>query len=118
MIDDAMVKAIVDWMDGEFMIDDKREQFRVELEKVVRRDLPKYAGHRYELYIDYDPNEPLLEALRNAGVDCDGNFFSARGIFRYGKTGVRVRQGKAYVKPGYGKNDMELWPDRDPELKQ
>jgi hypothetical protein len=73
------VQAVVNWFGGEFMLDDKRAAFRVELEKVVRRDLSEWSADRlYQLYIDYDPNEPLLEALCNAGVECSGSFSSRR----------------------------------------
>lgn len=35
---------------------------------------------RLYLECDYDPKGPLLDAVRAAGLECSGSFFSARGI--------------------------------------
>ena len=41
------------------------------------------------LTCDYDPQDILLHAVRAAGVECEGHFFSARGILPQ-KTSLRV----------------------------
>jgi hypothetical protein len=109
------IVAMIDWMRAEFLVEDKRERFCGELAKVLRREFEKVGWVR--LYIDYDPNEPLLEALRAAGVECRGCMYSADGLFRGRKTGVtwRPEQQRVTVKLGYGGVEHELWPNRAPE---
>lgn len=114
MISDEGIDAAIEYMLAAWMIDDKREAFKAALLSVIRRDLAK--DDRCHLYVDYDPQDSLLEATQMAGVACTGRFFSADGIFRWRKTGVEIRGDRATAKTGYGTGWRELWPNRDPGL--
>lgn len=61
-----------DWIAGWFMVEGKREAFR---EAVLRR-LPEGD---WELKSDYDPQDLLLEIVREV-VECRGVMFSSDGI--------------------------------------
>jgi hypothetical protein len=70
---------------------DKREAFAAAVEKAIRDHYePGYPVH---LECDYDPQGPLLEAVRAAGIECGGFLSSARGILPQ-------------------KHDLTIWPDR------
>lgn len=93
---DAAVKQMLEW----WMIEDKREAFEAALRKVIARDLAERGT--CELYVDYDPQGSLLEAVREAGVECRGSWWSAEGIFQCQKSGVAIDAHGAKVKKGYG----------------
>lgn len=54
-----------------------RERFR----EVLQAKIEAALSERPSLYleVDYDPRGLLLEALREAGIECSGFMFSARG---------------------------------------
>jgi hypothetical protein len=54
-----------------------------------------------EIVCDYDPFEPLLSAVRAAGIKCRGNMFSAEGIFP-SKHRMYIEAGRIRVAEGYG----------------
>lgn len=103
------------WWAGELMDAhaEKRVAFRAALipifEEKIKRDGDRLERAGYDRmrrillgYVDYDPDEPLLAGLRAVGVDCQGCMFSARGVFRYEKTGLAVRDGVLCTKSRYG----------------
>lgn len=60
----------------------------------------------WQTYNDYDPEGPLLDALRDV-QECRGFMFSGDGLFPR-KTGLR-REGKyLYAKEGYGASWQEV----------
>lgn len=69
------------------------------LSELVRGDL-EARGH-CDLSCDYDPQDYLLDAVRYAGVDCEGNFFSARGVLP-AKHSTWIEAGLIEPKEGYG----------------
>jgi hypothetical protein len=71
-----------------------RERFRLAL-------LARLPDGDWKTYCDYDPRDELLDALRDAGIECAGSFFSAEGILP-SKTGLSRRGNMLYPKEGYG----------------
>jgi len=111
-----MKRTLLEDVEKCWMLPDKWEAFSSALVDVVERELE--AGHPCKLYVDYDPNELLLEALKSAEVECKGFMFSARGIFKFTKFGWRVEPERVLVKMGYGTGWAELWPEKAPELAE
>lgn len=76
-----------------------RTLFVERLSELVRGDL-EARGH-CNLHCDYDPQDYLLDAVRFAGVDCGGHFFSARGVLPAKHT-TSIEVGLIKPKEGYG----------------
>jgi hypothetical protein len=53
----------------------QRDAFRAALRAYLAGDI------HFKLYVDYDPEDELLDLLRGAGIECRGYLHSARGIF-------------------------------------
>jgi hypothetical protein len=53
----------------------KRDAFQAALRDYLAGDI------HFKLYVDYDPEDELLDLLRGAGIECRGCMGSARGIF-------------------------------------
>lgn len=81
------------WWADRLEIEDKREDFKHAL-------LPKIQDGM-GLWVDYDPEGVLLEALREVGIECAGVSFSANGILPR-KTGMNIYDGIVEVSEGYG----------------
>jgi hypothetical protein len=113
-MNDDMKRALLEDVERCWMLPDKWDVFSGALVDVVDRDLAKYE--RCKLYVDYDPEGTLLEAVQTAGVECKGRFFSAEGIFRFRKIGWRIEPERIHVKMGYGTGWVEMWPEKSPEL--
>ena len=90
------------WWAARLQIEEKREQFKGALLKILEES-PDW----YNLYVDYDPEEELLDAVCAAGIECKGFMFSAEGIFP-AKTGLRKRGDKLMAKEGYGALYVEI----------
>jgi hypothetical protein len=92
-------ELLINWWTEMFLIENKKEDFRNALTEKLKEGVP------YSIYVDYDPDEFLLEVIRGIGVECSGQMFSADGIFRWSKTGCLVREdeGVPYIviKAGY-----------------
>jgi hypothetical protein len=88
------------WWVERMKVKDKKEIFKTALYKRLHDDMI--------LYVDYDPNRPLLEALHEAGIECQGVFFSHKGIFP-SEIGMNIRRhdNTIKVKEGYGE-DWEI----------
>lgn len=114
MISDEGIAAAVQWWNESWMLDDKRDAFKHALESVIRRDVEQHG--KCHMYMDYDPQGPLLEAVCAAGVECRGAFFSGDGLFRWRKNGLDVEEARVTAKHGYGQEYLEIWPNRDPSL--
>ena len=76
-----------------------KELFVQRLSELIRHDLESHG--RSKLSCDYDPQGHLLDAVRYAGVDCGGHFFSARGVLPTKHT-TRIEIGLIEPKEGYG----------------
>jgi hypothetical protein len=92
-MDKKLKDLCAQWWADRLKIEDKREAFKRALLPKIQEDM--------ELWVDYDPQGVLLDALREAGIECKGIFFSADGIFPR-KTGMIIRDGIVEVKEGYG----------------
>lgn len=92
-ISDELRDICAQWWADRLQIVEKRELFKQAL-------LPKIHDEM-DLWVDYDPNKPLLDALHEAGIECKGFGFSAKGILPM-KTGIVIRDGVAEAKVGYG----------------
>lgn len=116
VISDEQIEAAVRFWDGYFMINDKREAFSNALREVLKEQQAegktRVGGLAFgdELYVDYDPQGWLLEAVQRADIKCAGYMFSARGLFSCQKTGVYLQSGKVEAKEGYGSDWVEIWP--------
>jgi hypothetical protein len=104
---DVAINQLLAW----WRLDDKRETFAEHLRRIVTRDLE--AEGRVYLYIDYDPNAPLLEALGAAGVEPQRCMYSADPPFSCHKSGVWILCRGAIngvrVKHGYGDDWSLVW---------
>ena len=83
------------WWANRLEIEDKRDDFKQVL-------MPKLKNGMI-LSVDYDPNEPLLSALLECNIKCQGVFFSAKGVFP-SKVSMKIRRhnNTIVVKEGYG----------------
>ena len=103
-----VINKIVDFFAERWIADKEAgERFK----KLLRMYLAE-SDERADLYVDYDPQGPLLELVRQAGIECDGFLFSAKGIFNGGKFGVfwRPEDRRAEFKLGYGmRGDTLYW---------
>lgn len=92
------------WWAEQFKIDDKRAAFKAALLELLPGLVCRYHASPdsplFNLRVDYDPIGAMLEAVRAAGVECEGCMFSAEGILP-GKTtmwiytsGVEVCHGR------------------------
>jgi hypothetical protein len=87
----------VQWWTDRMKIEDKREIFKTALCKRLHDNMM--------LYVDYDPTKPLLEALHEAGIKCQGVFFSHKGIFPSNiGMNIRCHDDTIRVKDGYGED--------------
>lgn len=84
---------------------DQRDRFTPILADKIEAAL-KQDGRCY-LTCDYDPWDILLEAVREAGIECRGCMFSARGILPQ-KHGLRIEPDKLTPKEGYGNWTAEI----------
>ena len=80
------------WWADRFGIEDKRE----ELKAALLKHLP---DGDWQTYNDYDPDGPLLLAVREV-TECRGFMFSGDGMFPL-KTGLRRRGDELRAKEGY-----------------
>lgn len=106
------IDAAVNYWVNELQVEEKRPAFREALRKVVERE--HKPGEVLRLVVDYDPFEPLLTAVREAGIECRGCMFSADGLF-YSKTRTRIEEdGSFVVQEGYGAKPRTVWPSPTP----
>lgn len=99
-----MNEFIARWYANDLQIEDKREEFYRAL--LARLDADPMITR---LFVDYDPNLPLVYALRDIGIECRGFLYSAKGIFSY-KTLARKDNGKWTVR----RNGQE--PEQDNQI--
>jgi hypothetical protein len=97
------------WWAGQLMIADKRWHFA----NALQRRLDHIDGD-WTLYVDYDPDDTLLDVLRAVGIECRGCFFSADGIFPFTKTGMKREGQQLFLKRGYGAGWDALTPPSPP----
>jgi len=94
-MNDAEAKVMAARWWAETLPAEKREPFIVAL---VKR-LPE---GKWTTYNDYDPDEVMVEALREAGIPCRGCMFSGRELGFPSKTGVSWDGVQLFIKQGYG----------------
>ena len=83
------------WWADRLKVPNKREAFETALS-------PKLVDGML-LSVDYDPDDTLLAALNEAGIECAGEFFSAINIFPT-RTLMKIKQHGSeniVVKEGY-----------------
>lgn len=106
-VEPATAALCADWWAERFMIDDKRHEFRAELQRrLVSGEVHK--GDRYgsgagiiRLEVDYDPRGTLLEVIRSLGIECRGSMFSADGILpRKRRMRIGLADGSIEVQDG------------------
>lgn len=100
------------WWAERLMLEDKRDKFeeilRSNLESELVRNIEWVRSRTYDrttvlrTYVDYDPDDLLLAALRGSGIDCRGCMFSASGLFPFTKTGLVFHTYGIEQKCGYG----------------
>jgi hypothetical protein len=76
-----------------------KSTFKATLENLIQIELD--SDGRCFTNVDYDPSGPVLEAVRAAGVECQGFMFSAKGILPM-KTSLWVYPDKLSPREGYG----------------
>lgn len=91
-------EAAADWWTDRLMAGDKAA-FRASLIANIEDEVRRNGWSLIEC--DYDPQGHLLTAVRAAGLECEGTFFSARGILPE-KHETDVSAGKIIPKEGYG----------------
>lgn len=87
-----------------------RERFRAVLQAKIEMGLRLTAP--VVLSVDYDPQDLMFDALREAGIGCSGRFFSADGIFPR-KTMLKVYADRLEPKEGYGNWTAPIQVPRD-----
>lgn len=98
---ECRARRMAGWWGARFVLDDKRIAFVDAVAEWIGIALVAQTKG-WELYVDYDPNQPLLGVLQEIGVECRGCLCSADGIFRGRKFGMIYRDGKSFMKDGYG----------------
>lgn len=98
-ISEKLIDLCAQWWADRLEIQDKREDFKNALLPKIHDDM--------ELWVDYDPEGPLLHALHEAEIECQGVFFSANHILPR-KTGMMIYDGLVEVKEGYGGDFITL----------
>lgn len=107
----AVAEVCADWWADRLQIEDRRKLFR---DALVRR-LAIYGvepksdfGFGIQLKVDYDPDDTLLLALKDAAIECRGFMWSAEGILPL-KTRMKIYpDGRVIVQEGRGAQDVEL----------
>ena len=97
------------WWSDRFEITDKREELR----EALKLHLP---DGDWVAYNDYDPQGPLLDAVREI-VDCSGMGHSGDGLFPR-KTGLMREGDELFAKEGYGRPGFILIATADPVQPQ
>lgn len=103
-----------DWWAERLLDESRRADFRATLIPIFERELqeaaaePGFEGSVDLGYVDYDPSEPLIEALAVVGIPCKGSLFSARNIFAAEKAGVKYQSGALVAKAGYAEPWLPL----------
>ena len=98
---DETDELIAAWW-AQWLPKDKRAAFTAEL-------LQRLPEGEYFLYNDYHPRRELLDAVRAAGIECRGCMFFGDDIGFPQKSGTRRdANGRAWLKYGYGANDVPL----------
>jgi hypothetical protein len=118
-----MIRSIVDHVaDRWFLIDDRREQFKVELERVLADSMPR------ELHVGTAVGKsvisrPLVDAARAVGIQRQyiglSFAFIPAGVFKP-NVAMRIKTKRVMVRHFGGCKGvhwLELYPYRDPELK-
>lgn len=102
MTDKSLISKTADsaaqWWTDRLMTGD-REKFKDFLSDHICKSLEQQG--RCYLENDYDPHGALLEAVREAGIECRGNFFSCKGILPQ-KHETNITPGRIEPKEGYG----------------
>lgn len=100
LVSDINKRAAAWWADR-MLIDEKRDEFRDALEKVLE------CVDWRSLHNDYDADMELQAALEIACVDMPKYFFTTSGIFPE-KTGLKLIGGRLYGKDGYGAHYLDI----------
>lgn len=101
-----LARIAASWWAGE--LDGHHADRRVLFEESLYNHLLKNEGWDF-IGNDYDPSPILIDAVRDAGICCDGYMFSGDGIFPR-KTSM-FRQGTMItVKVGYGATPIVITP--------
>jgi hypothetical protein len=106
------IDQIVSWWTDRLAIADKRpafasalrDHFSAEWAKEVARDVEPSVCLR----VDYDPFDVLLDAVNEAGIECRGFMFSARGILPE-KTCMQVSADKVEASEGRRAAWVVIW---------
>jgi hypothetical protein len=107
-------ETAADWWTERLMQGDKaafRASLVASIEAELRRD-DWSEGDWVDLECDYDPQGALLDAVRAAGIECAGSFFSARGILPQ-KHSTEIAPGRIVPKEGYGNWTAEIKVEDD-----
>lgn len=98
MSNERAAAMATEWWAARLMSGDV-DKFKEALRPLILEKLEK-EGVCY-LDCDYDPHEPLLTAVRAAGIECRGFMFSAYGILPQ-KHSLKVFPHELKPKEGYG----------------
>lgn len=116
----AALGVAASWWAQRLQVERKREEFRVELLAVLRREWADVAkecrAHGWTPImrpgVDYDPDPLLLEALRAVGIECRGVMCSADGLFLR-KTCSEIGDGYFAVSDGRGAPWVDVYGKRE-----
>lgn len=102
---DPRVEVAAQWWAARLQRNEHREAFKAALAE----HLPAlFAQGRIVLQVDYDPKGALLDAVRTAGIECRGEWFSADGLLPR-KTRMAVDEGRITVCEGYAAPWVTIW---------
>lgn len=103
MFDDRLAEIAANWWAERFMVKDKREEFKDALKaRLLEVEPDPCRGPALSIYSDYDPDETLLAAIHDIGIECRGCLFSSEGLLPC-KTGLTLsKEGELWAKEGYG----------------
>ena len=112
-ITEAHAEAAANWCAKQWIPDDTRDAFRAAvretlLEPDVGTGRDWYSNGRLLLACDYDPQGPLLSAVKKVVPDCRGFLFSAKGLL-YGKTYTWLAHDEIEACAGRGEPDEVIW---------
>lgn len=95
---EAAAELAAQWWTDRLERGDK-ETFKASIQASILTALDEHGF--IEVECDYDPDGPLLDAVRAAGIECSGYMFSAKGILPC-KHSLSVTPTAMEPREGYG----------------
>ena len=113
-VNPAQVKEATDWWADRMEKKEHRERFRAALYDILSKSrFGKQAHEDIAIQCEYDPDKVLLKALKKAGIECSGSWFSAMCLLPEKTVMWLNRNGAVTVKHGYRTSTVSI---RKPSL--